>query len=1060
MQNIGIKIALIVFIIGLCLWSMFPLKERIRLGKDLRGGVSLIYTVDIAANADNPQEILAQTITVLKERINPTGVLDISMEPIGRNRIEIVMPLPNDEVKALQEDYKVALEALLEKAAIPEAQLIGSLENGTAVAQWGGAEGTARYEIIAQLQTSHDEIESARLALKNLDATPDADAAVVRQAQFRLARALDDYDRRLDLAKRQSLPESRLTRALGLSNDPQKVVNELDQPVIDPETGRQALGPSPREIALDGIRADFAYIADELDDLIVKYNDYQAKRTGFDDPEDLMRLLRGAGVLEFHIAVTPSNLSGGLDVAAMRESLQSVGPDNTESTVARWFPINNVEQWVDQPGDLKLIQDNPEAFFARRALFATEYDGIPFVLLYTTDDKEMTHAPGKKKWSVTSTFPTVDQLGRPAAGFRLDQSGGGLMAKLTGAHVGEPMAIVLDGEIYTAPNLNSMISDSGIIQGSFSKAQLDYLTRVLTSGTLEARLSQDPIAMNTLGPSIGADNLNRGMWSFVIAVIAVCVFMLMYYFFAGLVANIALLANGIMIFGFMAMISGTFTLPGLAGIVLTIGMAVDANVLIYERIREEIMEGVLDLRGCIREGYGKALSTILDANITNLIVCAALAQTATTEVKGFAITLSIGIAATLFTALFVTRQIYYLYTDWLGRESLPMLPSVVPWIHRTLEPNINWIGLRKIFWVISGSAIIASLVLIYARGTDMFDTEFRGGVSITMRTRLADPGSDSTERLQLVQSVVNERIHEVAQKAATDAGPDSLVARVASEVQRANVLTVGSTTVTSDGELACERFQIKVATPKGVADDEDITPAVSSIINEAFGSELDITRPLVFDGVTGGTYAEYTYPIESAALGDNINMPSKRFNVADYIGGVAVVIANVDPPASPEDVASRIERMRNQPDFADTLGRQTTIIPLNQSADGSGSTDLAILVFDDTMNYRDQDDYDLVNTRLAQREWELAKSALAEGSTFEQVSSYSSSVAKSLAASAIVAVTLTLLGILVYIWVRFGSLRYSVAAIVALMHEFTIALGLLALTSYIARSGLGGFVLG
>ncbi|MEM7229238.1 MAG: protein translocase subunit SecD, partial [Planctomycetota bacterium] len=991
-------------------------------------------------------------ISVLKDRVNPTGVLDISMEPVGRNRIEVIMPLPSDEVKALQESYKDSLATLLSKAAIPEAQLIGSLQAGSAVSDWGGAEGTGRFTVISRLQDAHNELIEAR---------QEADQAAADGSEvlpFRVARAIQEYDRLLDLAKRQSLPESRLTRALNLSTDRQVLVDEAGEPIKDEATGKDAFGPSPREVAMDAIRADFDYVSAELDDVIAKYDVYQDKRTGFDDPEDLMRLLRGAGVLEFRIAVTQAN-NTGIDVNDLRDQLSKVGPTNTDSPNASWFPINDVKQWAEEPADFKLLQDNPELFFqSQYRLIAAEYEGLPYVLLYTSDDMSMTHDRGKQ-WSVSGTRPTTDQLGRPAVGFDLDPAGGGLMSRMTGANVGEPMAIVLDGQVYTAPNLNSQIGQSGIIQGQFSQAELDYLTRVLASGALEARLSPEPIAMNTLGPSIGADNLSRGMISFVIAVIAVCIFMLVYYFFAGFVANIALIVNGVIIFGFMAAISGTFTLPGLAGIVLTIGMAVDANVLIYERIREEIMAGELDIRGCIREGYGKALSTILDANVTNLIVCAALAGTATTEVRGFAVTLSIGIAATLFTALFVTRQVYYLYTDLLGRTSLPMLPTVIPSIHRALEPNINWIGMRRVFWAFSAVAMTGSVILLSYRGLDMFDTEFRGGVSITMRTKVVNPDDEAQGRIMLAQATVEEKIKAEAAEIANDANSSADDKVIAAEIERSSVLTVGSTASNEAGQLTCDQYQIKVATPKGLGEDDDITPVVRRVLENAFGEQLDITRQLAFDGLNDEFHDLYSYPIESPVLGDSIEMPDKRFSVAEYLYGTAIVVTNVEPAVSVDDVKARLERMRNQPDFADTLGRTTDVIPLSEGTNATGYTDFAVLVYDPAMNYRDQDNPDVVDARLAQREWELVQRALAEGSTFDRVSSYSSSVARSLAASAIVAVTLTLLGILVYIWVRFGSLRYSVAAIVALVHDVTIALGLVALTSVIGGTALGSTLL-
>ncbi len=392
----------------------------------------------------------------------------------------------------------------------------------------------------------------------------------------------------------------------------------------------------------------------------------------------------------------------GVSVEDARRQLEEVGPENVDQTVAAWFPINDLKQWYDGEQQLASLEANPQEFFRALRTVADVYDGQYYMLLYTLPAKSMTHA-ADAAWTIQSTFRSPDQLGRPAVSFRLDPYGGTLMARLTGAHVGKPMAIVLDGQVYSAPTLQSQISSSGIITGNFSQTEINYLIRVLAAGSLEARLSPEPIAINTLGPSIGEDNLKRGQEAFIISIIAVAVFMLCYYFFAGLVADIALLANGIIIFGVMAMIDGTFTLPGLAGIVLTIGMAVDANVLIYERIREELFAGEDDLRGAVRLGYSKALSTIIDANVTNLIVCLVLFKTATTEVKGFALTLTIGICATLFTALFVTRVIYTLYLDVFKVTRLTMLPTVFPAIHRVLEPNINWIGLRKIFLTLSGT---------------------------------------------------------------------------------------------------------------------------------------------------------------------------------------------------------------------------------------------------------------------------------------------------------------------------------------------------------------------
>ncbi|MHC4415313.1 MAG: protein translocase subunit SecD [Planctomycetota bacterium] len=1111
MRNLPWKIVFILGLLALCLWSVFPPSERIRLGKDLRGGVSLIYHVRIDPKDPDPQRTLTQVITVLKERVNPQGILDISMQPLGQDRIEIVMPIPNPEVQSLREAYEDALEALLRKAQIPAGELQAALEANQA-GELFGVEG-GRGEKIQAVQDAYNALQTAWDALEQAQQAG-ASPQELAPLQDAVATAEIEFESLRDAALRLSVGGPRVERALRLSTDREPERDKTTgKEVVDPVTGEPRLQPSPREVELDSLESGFPHLADDLGALVSAYDAYAAKRTGFDDPEDLMRLLRGAGVLEFRIAVRASKPEG-VNPEDLREQLKERGPENTDSPVAKWFPINDLKQWYDKLEQLVSLQADPVAFFGRPGLdlVAGERDGQYYLLLYTTDYKSLTHE-GEAKWSVDSTFPTPDRLGRPAVGFRLDQPGGGEMNRLTGPHVGEPMAIVLDGQVYSAPTLQSQIGIHGIITGTFSDAEINYLIRVLAAGSLEARLTPEPIAINTLGPSIGADNLHRGLDAFVISIIAVAAFMMLYYFFAGMVADFALVANGVIIFGVMSMIDGTFTLPGLAGIVLTIGMAVDANVLIYERIREELFAGETDLRGAIRLGYQKALSTIIDANVTNLIICFVLFRTATTEVKGFALTLSIGICATLFTALFVTRVIYELYTDTAKFRRFPMLPTVFPAIHRLLEPSINWLGLRKFFWTLSAIAIVASIALVGARGVDMFDTEFRGGVAVTMLTAVIDedrdgepdeldpngdpvryllphtgpagvearirelgdllaaaPGAPESEaavrRTRLLAGlrsagVITRPVEELPPVDQIDTDPElRAVKTILVELAKSSVLTVGRTEMRG-GIVHAPSFQIKVASPRGLGEERTITDVVVAAIISEFGDQLDVTRPLDFDGAGSANHAAYTFPIEHDSLGQNIGRPRYTDRVTRFLGGVAIVIDDIDPPVTTADVEKRISRMRAQPDFAPYVGRDVGVFGL-ETADrmdpGRGYSSLAVAVYDPDVSVL-KHDFDLWEREVAQKEWELVSQALQRQTSLEQVSSFSSAVAATLSANAIVAVALSLLGILIYIWVRFGSLRYSVAAIAALVHDVSIALGLLALTAWVGRSALSSVLL-
>ncbi len=1042
--------------------------------------MSLIYHVRIDPEDPNPKATIAQVIQVLMDRVNPTGVLDISMHPMGVDRIEVVMPLPDKKVIALRVTYEQALNALLREAHISPSALQRSLDARSAVERFGGA-GGGRLTQIVTLQGNYDTLGSAWDALESARAAG-ADETTLGPLEQAVADAEIAFEDGREAVLRLSLGRARVERTLRLSVTQPELTDLSGQPLLDPDTGDPQLGPSPREIELDSIDDEFPFLAVALAALVDDYNAYADKRRGFDDPEDLMRLLQGAGLLEYRIAVRNSD-SEGVNAAVLRTELAERGPRETESTIGAWFPVNDLKQWYKEPEDLARLQADPVAYFAtQQNLVAAERDGVYYLLLYITPDKSMTHEGGSD-WAIIRTYKAIDDLGRNAIGFGLDVPGGRLMNRLTGPNVGEPMAIMLDGQVYSAPIINQAISENGIIQGNFSKAEIEYLIRVLAAGSLEAKLSPEPIAMNTLGPSIGADNLDRGMTAFKISVIAVAIFMFLYYFFAGFVADLALLANGIIIFGMMAMIEGTFTLPGLAGIVLTIGMAVDANVLIYERVREEIQKGE-ELRASIRIGYAKALSTILDANITNLIVCFVLFKTATTEVKGFALTLSIGICGTLFTTLFMTRVIYELYTDVLHARRLPMLPTVVPAINRVLSPVVDWVSLRKVFWSGSVLLVVASIMLISSRGVDMFDTEFRGGVSATMRTAIIEQtdGLDPP-RLMLEHEAVQASVYalagildrpdsETARRLlsalraagviARDAGDEDLAAArsILAEMANASVLTVGETEL-RDGSLYASSFQVKVASPKGFDSEATTMDVVVAAIIAQFGDRLDVTQPLSFLGAGSGEHAPHTFPITRDGLGENIRRPRIVDKVTEFIGGVAVVVQDLDPPVQVDDVTKRIGRMRAQPDFKDYVGRDVTVIGLDAADPGDpsvGYSSVAILVYDPELSYFDVD-FDLWDREVAKAEWLLASQGLERQTSMESVSSYSPAVAETLAAKATVSVILSLLGILVYIWVRFGSLRYSAAAIVALLHDVCLAMGMLAASAWIASTALGSFLL-
>ncbi|MDF3413338.1 protein translocase subunit SecD [Sulfitobacter sp. M57] len=257
--------------------------------------------------------------------------------------------------------------------------------------------------------------------------------------------------------------------------------------------------------------------------------------------------------------------------------------------------------------------------------------------------------------------PSFDQNGRPAVSFRFNTSGARKFGDYTAANIGSPFAIVLDDEVISAPTIQSHIpGGSGIITGNFDVETSTNLAILLRAGALPAGL--EFLEERTIGPELGQDSIDAGKVATVVAFVAVLFFMFVSYGLFGVFANIALIINVAMIFGLLSLVGATLTLPGIAGIVLTVGMAVDANVLIFERIREELKTAKGPARA-ISLGYEKALSAIIDANITTLITAVILFVMGSGPVRGFAITLGFGIVTSVFTAIFVTRLMVVIWFE-------------------------------------------------------------------------------------------------------------------------------------------------------------------------------------------------------------------------------------------------------------------------------------------------------------------------------------------------------------------------------------------------------------
>lgn len=271
---------------------------------------------------------------------------------------------------------------------------------------------------------------------------------------------------------------------------------------------------------------------------------------------------------------------------------------------------------------------------------------------------------------LTDSQPSIDQQNQPVVSFKFNQKGAFRFAKLTSDNVGKPFAIILDDVVVSYPNINEPITGgSGQISGRFTQAETNDLALVLRSGALPAKLTI--VEERTVGPSLGADSVRAGVVASIIGLVGVLIFMLLVYQLFGVFANLALLANLLMLIAIMSVFGFTLTLPGIAGIVLTMGMAVDSNVLVFERIREEWRAGRSAINA-IEAGFRAAFTTILDANLTTLIAAFVLFGVGSGPVRGFAVTLSVGIITTILTAFTLTRLIVAVWVRRTKPKTVPL----------------------------------------------------------------------------------------------------------------------------------------------------------------------------------------------------------------------------------------------------------------------------------------------------------------------------------------------------------------------------------------------------
>lgn len=1167
------KPVLIIVLVAMAIALVTPPEQKLRRGLDLAGGTRLIYQVEIPPDQSAfAESIIDDIIAVQRERVDPNGVMNLVWRRVGANRIEIQMPLADEQTESRRQDWieirdriegrnidlsvisdfvlasgdreatmlqasgaapqtaeqvrliidqrqameeaserrravelQVAelrferenlpddaadaqkealdrqiadLDRRIERLAAQERSAREAVEQARTAIPTGEARAADLLELLfltgrahdvwqealSALETAEQAYVQAREASATLRAEPEPDQQALRAAQTLERSRFDellDADDRVRAARRalEGLRQAVESRNLDVGNL-QRVLNLPTQPTAGARRGT----PSPRAQELAQLRQRFDDRADDIDAALAAWDRYQqSKRGALDDPADLIRLLRGSGILEFRIVPSPGEVIG---LQEYRNRIRNSGPMAAPEADFVWRRVDSITQIATgelsdemrQRLETRLPEETLEEYENRVFEFFGEqrggvvvhpHRGEFFILVSNEPGNRISEQePG---WEVLNASQSTDpQTGFPSVLFRLNTAGGQLMARLSGENVGRLMSIILDGRVMSMATIQGRLGNTVTItrRDGYTPEELRFLIRTLNAGSLAGRMSDDPISVTKVAPSAGRENLRRGFVSAYWALILVAIAMMLYYLINGVVTVFILCFNTLLILAGMSLIQGTFTLPGLAGIVLTIGMAVDANVLIFERIREEL-ERKLDLKSAVKQGYEKALSTIVDANVTTLITCVVLFYTATAEVRGFALTLMIGVLASMFTSLFVSRVIFELGMQWGIIKSMPMIPTLVPSIGRLLNPSIDWLKARYPLAVLSVILMVLSVAAISIRGGDIFDIEFRSGTQVAFT--LVDD-----------QTMPLDRTGE-------DAGVRDLLEAYAIEneidfLRRINVSVIGlgdpiNGRYRSFSVLTTSEDQSLVESSVSSAFDGLIT----QVRGKSFGgsnitSHLEAGSP-VFPirslAAAGGRAGVLTLPTLGEVIGDRtVSQPVP----AEFLGGTAIVLDQISPAATPEEIRNRIAQMQSIAPFDRHPANPFIVIPLTPidpqriaAGERSGFVRMAVLFRDGITDYQaNPDEFRSTDeAALAAQSWRLVREALTRERTLDSVTNFSSQVSMDMKLAALQAIFLSLLAVVVYIWVRFGNLKYGLAAIAALAHDVTIALGAIAVSGFI-----------
>lgn len=771
--------------------------------------------------------------------------------------------------------------------------------------------------------------------------------------------------------------------------------------------------------------------------IVANLNDHEelikAAKTQAENPNIDIRLSRDVKL--------PNKTSGDLETVGIWRTLGRTAEQSGAGEVQGYVPGDTIRNartgeilnpvLTGRPNDFETWLESQKIKDVD-VLLSLQKNGVPYVEVNGSD--------------LSRAGVEISKNGGYQVSFKMTTAGAEKMLKMTIANQPDTntgfkrrMAILLDGIVLSAPSLNSPIRGEGQIEGNFNLKDVEFLVQILNSGSLPGAISKQPISENVVGASMGADAIAKGKLASGLGLITTILCVLAYYRFSGLIATVSLMLNLAMILASMMLFRQPLTLAGLAGLVLSVGMSVDANVLVFERIREERQKNATP-RMAIRNGFDRAWTTILDSNLTTLISALVLYYVGTESVKGFAITLIIGLAISMFTSVFFAHNLFEIAERW-GFAQLGMSDWVNSAKRSLFGPgDVDFLKYRNIAYGVSAVLIGIGLLATFLRGREFLDIDFNGGTSVVF---------------SLDKSMEPDRVREIAQKAFDQ---DERGLPIQTTLTNVEMSEFEKNSVYKLDVSLKDEAQVKERLLKGFSGANGAKLVTYDMKSEIVGKSQSSSsaRSRTFMVAYQDPAAPAEPPAATAAADPATPTPTPTPTAQD-------TAAPAKPALLPEVVTSA------KLTFLDTLGSSSARLNASQVIETLVSAAQAAgrNLVDSQIELEPASASNWTRTsELGFSEWnvklpydeattasvmERMRETIQTKPVFQSFSKIEGRVAGEMQQKAILGLLLSLLFITIYIWFRFNKVSYGLAAVIALLHDVLITIGILALSHWLFK---------